>query len=466
MSEGSMRAFWNQVEEIFDPEQPADAELFAEREPSYNPLAELVEVLEVESKAMQRHLVVGSVGNGKTSELQHFGARLAGKRMIILVDLWDHFANTVGDSKALERLQTWELLGLIGLAIHRAGVERFGHEWEKEPKQLERALEDIRKAEDKSGAAIDVAKLSSAMVVTASSVAGAALAGPVGAVIGAATSDTGLAVIKTASDAVKWTWVPGKASREALDDHRVRPVLDAVNAMIMRLQGEYHRRLLLLVDGLDRAGDERARGLFADSALLGQLTCDALWIAPDGVRRLDYAIRGLAVQELCNVPVLERQKPEQPREAGLRFYRALVEKRLEQARSRLRQGPGPSDPFPREHVDRLAYYSGGVTRDFIKMVRLASSKALRADAEAIDGAMVEYALRESRRAKERAMNAGEIELLEQLMLDPQRKLPEGDVAAQLVAEQRLLAYPNETTWYYPHPLLTLALLKPKHGSPS
>jgi len=281
-----------------------------------------------------------------------------------------------------------------------------------------------------------------------------------------AVADTGLKVLDAGADAASWSWYPGKAARKASDDHEARPVLDAVNAMIMTLQGAYGRRLLILVDGLDRAGDERVRTLFAESALLGQLNCDAVWIAPDGVRRLDASIRGLTIQELCNVPVLDRKQPNEPREAGLRFFRSLVTKRLDRARSKLIGSSGPADPFPTELVDELAYYSGGVTRDFIKLVRLATSKALRADAEAIDVTMVEYALRESRRAKERAMNAAEIELLERLMTDPERKLPEGEIAAQLLAEQRLLAYPNETTWYYPHPLLTLALLKPKPSSPS
>ena len=465
MNAGTQRAFWDQIEEIFDPELPAEQALFAEREPDYNPLAELVELLEIETQTLRRYLVVGAVGNGKTSELYHFGAQLAERRMIVLVDLWRHFASTIGDSKALERLQTWELLGLVGVALYRAGVDRFGHKWKHEPKQLQQALEKVRKSEGGEGPEIDVAKLSKAMVVVASAAVGALAAGPAGLALGA-VADTGLKVLDAGADAASWSWYPGKAARKASDDHEARPVLDAVNAMIMTLQGAYGRRLLILVDGLDRAGDERVRTLFAESALLGQLNCDAVWIAPDGVRRLDASIRGLTIQELCNVPVLDRKQPNEPREAGLRFFRSLVTKRLDRARSKLIGSSGPADPFPTELVDELAYYSGGVTRDFIKLVRLATSKALRADAEAIDVTMVEYALRESRRAKERAMNAAEIELLERLMTDPERKLPEGEIAAQLLAEQRLLAYPNETTWYYPHPLLTLALLKPKPSSPS
>lgn len=52
------------------------------------------------------------------------------------------------------------------------------------------------------------------------------------------------------------------------------------------------------------------------------------------------------------------------------------------------------------------------------------------------------------------------------MRNPKRELPGGELALELLHEKRLLAYPNETTWFYPHPLLTLALLEPLPGSAS
>ncbi len=451
------RPFWAEIEVIFDPELPVeDPRLFAERDPAYNPLATLERMLQRQTPTHRKVLVAGTIGNGKTSELHHFATRLSGDRMFVLVDLWRHFQGTVGDAAALKHVETWELLGLLGLAIHRAGEELFGHRWKDEPKLLQKALEELRKADQgDKGPAIDVAKLAKGMVVVAS-LGAAALTGPFGV-----AAATGLAITTTVTDAASWQWKIGFSGRERREDQEIHKVLGAVNAMIMALQSAYNRRLLLLVDGLDRAGEDRMTALFVESGLLGELTCDAVWIAEDSVRRLDSRVRGFAVHELCNVPVLDRADPTQPGR-GLGFFRSLVARRVAVVVEKL--GKGPSAAFPDELVDRLAYYSGGVTRDFIKMIRMIAGEAWDGEAEAITLEMVDYTLRESRRAKERAMHAGEIELLEQLMIDRERKLPDGELAGKLVADQRMLAYPNETIWYYPHPLLTLALLKPKRGS--
>jgi hypothetical protein len=312
------------------------------------------------------------------------------------------------------------------------------------------------------------------MVVAASGAVGALVGGPpgawVGAGIGQRVGETGLAVLDAVAEATSWPWriaVSGKRH----EDQDVRQVLNAVNALIMALQAAYNNRLLLLVDGIDRVHPEnvdRIRALFVDSTLLGELLCDAVWIAPGTIRGLDHQIRGFEIQELCNVPVLDRQDPTSPGHHGLEFFRSLVTKRVTLVREKLDKPgplgqPVPPQPFPSEHVDRLAYYSGGLTRDFVRMIRMAAFEAWDADVDAITAKMVDFTLRETRRTKEAAMNSEEIELLERLMLDPKHELPRGDIAAKLVGQQRLLAYPNDTIWYYPHPLLTLALLKPERG---
>jgi len=53
-----------------------------------------------------------------------------------------------------------------------------------------------------------------------------------------------------------------------------------------------------------------------------------------------------------------------------------------------------------------------------------------------------------------------------VMDDPTHGLPSDTMAFELLRQQRLLPYPNENPWYYPHPLLTLSLLKPAPGSAS
>lgn len=465
-----IRRFWEEVEAIFDPKVAAvDPRLFAERDPQYNPLCHIERALRRPTRTNRKYLLVGTVGNGKTSELYHFADKLGQHRMIVLVDLWRHFQEGVGDPGALSRLEPWELLGLLGIAIYRAGEEHFGHNWGAEPKALEEALEELRKSDQGDGPSIDVVGLAKTMVIAASGTAGALAGGPIAAVaaatLGQDATDAGLAVLESASKSVSWSWRIGLPRFGRREDQDVRQVLDAVNRMILTLQGAYGRRLLLLVDGLDRAADERIKVLFVESALLGDLVCDAVWTAPRSVRRLHgHETRGFEAQELCNVPVLQREDPSRPG-LGLDFYRSLVAKRVAAVRRAL-QSYGPEHPFPDAIVDRLAYYSGGLNRDFVRMVQIAAGEAWDAQVEALTDEIVDFTLLYARRQKEADINSKEIELLESVINDPERRLPEGPMAASLVDQQRLLAYPNETTWYYPHPLLTLELLERRPGSTS
>jgi hypothetical protein len=457
----AIRSFWEEIEAIFDPEVPVeDPALFAERDPAYNPLTHLERVLQRQSRVHRKYLLTGTVGNGKTSELNHFADKLSRHRMIVKLDLWGHFQASVGDTAALTRVEPWELLGLLGLAIYRAGSETFGHVWKNEPKALQKALEELRKDDQDDGPAIDIPKLAKGVAIAAGGAVGAIAGGPAGVLAGSQVVKTGLAVLDTAAETTSWSWRIGVGNRHR-EDQDVRQVLNAVNVMLTTLQLAYQRRLLLLVDGLDRAGLERNRKLVIDSGLLGELNCDAVWIAEGGLRRLDNDIRGFEVQELCNVPVLDRDDPRRPGK-GLAFFRSLVAKRSASAAKNVRGGP--PEPFPEPLIDRLAYYSGGLGRDFVRMIRTAAGEALDRDTPALTPEIVEFTLREARRIKEASLDSEEVALLARLMDDPSRKLPPGDVAARLLAQQRLVPYPNETTWYYPHPLLTLALLKPGTGS--
>lgn len=454
------RKFWEDIEAIFDPEVPVqDAALFAERDPAYNPLVYLERVLQRSTGPHRRYLLTGTVGNGKTSELNHFAAKLSQHRMIVQIDLWRHFQASIGDTKAFTRVEPWELLGLLGLAIFRAGADYFNHKWKGETHALQRALDALRKADQGDGPAIDVPSLARGVAIAVSGVAGGVTGGPAAALAGSQAARAGLKVLDAAISSTDWSWKIGEGKRTR-SDQDVRQVLSAVNAMIMALQGDYDRRLLLLVDGLDRAGPERNRALFIDSGLLGELVCDAVWMAPGGLRRLDNDLRGFEIRELCNVPVLDREDPKHAGEKGLEFFRSLVDKRVAQVRT----PSSPPDPFPVPQVDRLAFYSGGLGRDFVRMIRMAAGEILYTEGNALTPNIVEITLREARRIKEAQINSAEIELLERLMLDPSHKLPPGDLAANLLAQQRLLPYPNDTTWYYPHPLLTLALLRPRCGS--
>ncbi|MEX1364140.1 MAG: hypothetical protein AB1Z98_13515 [Nannocystaceae bacterium] len=460
-----VRSFWQEVGEVFDPKRPVqDPVLFAERKTEYDEMRRLEKLLRRPFDD-QKYLVAGTVGNGKTSSLFRLSSDLTHHRMVVLFDLWSHFQGRVRDVNALDRIEPWELLGLLGLAALRAGEMRFGHRWGSEPKALEAAIAKLREADDGGSAAeIDVAKLTGGLVVAAGGLVGAAVGGPV-----ATAASAGLKVLEVAVEATSWGWRLGAGNKRRTDqDQEVRELVSAVNSIIMKLQSEYGRRLVLVVDGLDRIRDpERLGVLFVQSSLLGEISCDEVFTVPaavfDGAAHEAVAFQS---HELCNVAVLEREDPTKPG-PDMAFFHELVEKRLASISrrwaSRGQAMPCP-DPIPAQTIDELAYYSGGVVREFMRMIVFGASEAWEARASSIDETIVVEVLRHSRSLKESRITKGELELLQQVMDDPRHDLPDGEMARELLREQRLLPYPNERTWYYPHPLLTLVALRP--GNPS
>ncbi len=469
------RAFWQEVERAFDPKRPVqDPALFARREPRYDQVKRLEKLLRRPFDE-QKYLVAGNVGTGKTSALFNLAHNLAADRMVVFVDLWSHFQSRVRDPSALDRLEPWELIGLLGLAIVRAGEERFGHRWKgDEPKALEKAIKALREAEDPDAAAeINIAALAKGIAIAAGGVVGTVTGGPATAVLGAgaakAAVESGLQVLDAAAEATTWTWRVGleRNRRRSDQDAEVRALLHAINRIIMSLQSEY-RRLLLVVDGLDRIRDpDRLSVLFVRSSLLSELVCDQVFTAPTDLLD-DAAQRAVAFRsyDLCNVPVLDRENPSAPG-PGIGFFHELVDKRMRMVQAALtKRGLSvPSEePIPSRVIDRLAYYCGGLVREFVRMIAFAAGEAWEREAEAITDEIVQEVLRDARELKELRITRGEIELLTQVMQDPSHRLPDGTIAHQLLREQRLLPYPNDTPWYYPHPLLTLVLLAP--GQPS
>jgi hypothetical protein len=443
------RSFWEQVERIFDHASPIqDPSLFAARDPWYDPSVDLYERLR-RSSAHSKYLLATTEGSGNTSMLFHLCGRLATDRSVIFFDVYDHFVRRVCDPRAIDRVEPWELLGLLGLAIVRAGEDRFGHRWGNEPKALEQALCRLRQADGGNAAEIDVATLAKGLTIA----------------VGGGTVDTGLQVLDVAPDTRRWSWRIGLTEdRRRLDQEPdVRALLHAVNGLLMQLQRDF-RRLLVVVDGIDRIWDSRRPTvLFSESSLLGELVCDEVITAPcdllSGAARRATTFR---VHALCNVPVLSREDPSKPG-PGLGFFRAMVDKRIETVKSKLAEGglSAPCDaPIPRHVVDRLAYYSGGSAREFVRMVAFAAMEAWDARAEALTDAMVDVTLRDARTPLEFRITSDEIELLERVMLDPEHELPTEPLAYALLQQQRLLRFPNDPPWYYPNPLLTLALLKP------
>ena len=119
----------------------------------------------------------------------------------------------------------------------------------------------------------------------------------------------------------------------------------------------------------------------------------------------------------------------------------------------------PEGSFSTEMVRRLAWCSGGRLRDFMSLVREIAIHGLMDGQAVVSAATIEAVVDDLRREREGGLNADEIDELQRVLDDPKHRLPGGEVALDLLDKHLLLAYPNESTWYLPHPVLTLKLLQ-------
>lgn len=448
----SRRDLWEALFQRFDPEQPAQHPGWRADRP-LSPADAISKALD-RPFGIPRVLLTGTVGTGKTTELVRIAQARAAREFVVFLDLDRHFQEVVGDPAALQQVSPWEVCFLAALALLRSASENLGFSFPKEHlRDLEQAWSALAKASGEVDKApeIDAAKLAKSMVLLASSaVAGAAL-GPAGAV-----ATAGLNTLTAVADAGKWS-VPLGLQKRALPDQdaQMQTLLRCVNVLIGLVQ-QRASKVLLIIDGLDRIeAFDRAKALLLDSRMIGQLNCRMVVCGPFALRR-DGAIANVLgfsdVPPLVNVPVLSQRNPREPGN-GVSFFCDLYARRVPE--------PNAKDLVPQRMLERLAYYSGGRAREFVVFIRRLAEFAWDADAQTATDELVERVLDERRRRRETGLHKGHIKLLEAVANDPDHRLPEDELAYKLLTYGALLPYPDGSEWYYPHPLLTMNLVRVK-----
>ncbi|HLL54518.1 MAG TPA: hypothetical protein VK447_13280 [Myxococcaceae bacterium] len=445
----SRRALWQSLYERFDPELPARGAWRADR--PHTPAKRIIDSLAMPF-GDPRILLTGTVGTGKTTELLRIAETQDQKELVVFLDLYRHFAEVVRDSPALDRISSWEVCFLASLAMVGTAKEKLGYEFPQTYlEDLERAWRKLAKATNTPEVQVDIGAMAKTLAGLAAPAVGAVLAGPPGAAVGASLSVSG----GVAGALKNWVLPLGRSSRFLPDqDADMQTLLACVNVLIGEFQHK-SRRVLFVIDGLDRIRNiERAKELFVDSQLISQLACRVIICAPFALRHhiATPAVRGFEPVVLVNEPVLDHKNPQRHGE-GVGFFCDLFVRRTADM-----EGP---PLIERSLLEELAYRSGGRARDFVRFIRELAKVAWQADVEVASADIVRRVIDEQRRIRETGIHRGHIELLEEIANDPEHRLPANPLAQELLNFQHLLPYPNESEWYYPHPLLTMHLVRPK-----
>lgn len=448
------RKIWETIYERFDPQQPAvNDDWRVERK--YSPARDIVAELARPMGGPKRFMILGGLGSGKSTELHGIAQARSESGPVVFIDLLSHFETRVGDEAALEGLEPWEVILLAGLAVFRAGEAVFDHEWPKELRKRFQAAGEAFGGKDESGRpTFDLAKLSSAVLILAGGAVGAVVGGPVGAGVGA-----GLVSIGEAGKSIQWRFPLGLRNRATSEqDPRIQVLLDAVNSLIGNLQNSYHWKLTLFIDGPDRIKSrERVEALFVDSSLIGMLACDVVTTGPMTLHwgSLRKHVRKFTTKTLANAPVISRSEPRswEPGGAGIELCLEVY---------RRRTAGLPEALIPEPLLRKIAYYSGGRMREFIRLIRETSGPAWDDGLEQASESAVEKAIEVMRMETEGGINSRHMTILRALLANPD-ELPDDELVSEMLNVSLILPYPNQSEWFYPHPLLLKAKLPKPSG---
>lgn len=439
----SPRQLWDEVYGRFDPEEPArSVERRAER--AYSPAEGITRVL-LRNRA-DRFVISGTSGSGLSTELHRIAEQRTRDSLVVFLDVHGHFAERVRDVAALDNVQPWELVLLVGLAVLSAAERRFGHQWSSADRQALNEVVRELAGDDGKLATLDVGKLGSSMAVLAG--------GAAGGVVGAT-----LAVVGEGLAASQWSLPLGIPGRRVRPDQErpVRMLLDTVNHLVDVLQTAYSRPLTVTIDGLDRIRRrETAETLFVHSNLLASLVCATIAVGPLVLCRKGRlsSLHGWQPRILANAPVLRRGAPldwTRPGD-GVAFMEDVFRRRVADL-----DPEGTIIPVPL--LRKLAYFSGGRTRDFVRFIRLLSDRCWDRELAQADAQAVDEVIDERRRVLEAGLNRRHVDLMSAVLADPQHLLPDDDIVDEMLDNWWLLPYPNESEWYQPHPLLMLVKLR-------
>ncbi len=432
---------WERVHKIFNPIEPATAELRVARG-QYNPLLEEIVPRLALRLEHQKYVLAGGIGSGKSTELYATVSQIRNK-LVVLIDLYE-LCNRVASPTALDHLQPAELVGLLGLAIVRAGTDKLNVSWGALGKKFETAIAAINPvSDDRNGPAFDLGKLAQSVTVMVGGIKA------VGEALGAGGS-TALALLGAVAGATTWSWRIGLRDRKRTSDQDppVRAVLQTTNALLDYLRQHTGREVVLLVDGLDRVQNAATfEDLFVESRLLHDLRCDLVASLQLGlVQRYHAQLHWCKTFEFTAVLVAKQNDPTHRDPRGIQFFKDLATQRFNTLGF-------AEPPIPPKLIEALAFSSGGRLRDFISLVREVTVQAMLETASLATTKHIEEAIDGLRRHRESGLNTEHLRILTTVLQDPRHQLPAGDIALELLDRQLLLAYPNNSTWYLPHTIL-------------
>lgn len=514
----AVQMWWAELAKLCEPTgPPEDTNLIVQRPAAWPGLEPIADQLRARSQP-EVHVVTGAKGSGVSTELRFLGLKLHEQRCVVVtLDVWHHFSEVVRDPAAIERLTSWELIVLLGLAAIRVGRDRWHIRWRRESDGLREA---IRTA---TGTDVDVDQLASALGgagapdVRLPSAGGWTL--PMGSFEGwgATTNVDGADVRRVVDELAKvvddgvmammvvrgagfpraqlpffttpflfWNHVvhhahlgalrgglepivseaarmyPGNPvfaryrdpwSRTRTTEEKRAAAAESAGIIISELIRATGREVVFVIDGLDHLPRLSPIGEMIDSLRSADVHADLISTAPQALP--GQSPQSHHVQSFNRLDDVPVLDVHQPTQhgPGVGFLRELLERRL------------ASNPYERPEIsedvlDRLCWASGGRPGECLSLVRSLAERAHDSPGTGMEALTAEV-LRERRSQLAVYVTREGHELLRALLREFVKELPGNETARALYSGGALRLYPvpEGGRRALPHPLLIEGLLE-------
>lgn len=437
----------------FDPVRPQFVNQWFVSRPG-DTLKHLLRLLSPE-RLPQRHILVGQLASGKSSELVKLAAELKEQHnaLVVLFDLTD-----IVD---VERTNPVEVLFLMGAALFKVAQMELPKNNQPDTALLEdlkEGLKTIVHTHTKNTTYdFDLSKLLSGLVV----ITGAMLEGLAGAVTATAATSAMQELFK----AVAKKFSPGRFAsgtnaevvRKLEVEPQVETLIARLNKLIEDVESRIDHPIVLLVDGLDKIRDPNVISLnFLEKQFLNGPKCRVLYTGPLDLyysTQFGETRNRFSIIPFSNIKLRERDGGGK-NEEGYACMRRVVTQRLKSLNFT------PEAVIDTTSLDLLIQGSGGVMRDLIRLVASAVLHAEIAEEPRITERAVYKALNELRIALVAQLDSRDRELLEKVRTTHERVVDDDDESKrfdQLLRNGVILSYINNSSddiWCDVHSALT------------
>ncbi|MBI4850314.1 MAG: hypothetical protein HY819_00665 [Acidobacteria bacterium] len=435
---------WTEIRNTFSPQESVPPhqldKWFVERLNS--PIDTFVELLSPNTNP-ERHILVGQPASGKSSELTKLAAELKKQHdsLVVRFDLVNNLD--------VERANPIEIIFLMGAAIFKSATLELPSATQPDRSlldELQKGLESIvHTYTDNKEFSLDLNKLLEGLVVFS----GATFAGAVGAV-----------AVKGIYDKLKdnFRFVSStntQIARKLEVEPSVEVLIQILNKIIDDVHFKSNRSVVVLMDGLDKLRDlEVIETNFLNNKFLNGPKCHIVYTGP---LDLYYSPAFGEVRSRFNIVPFAHIKLHDRGDSnltypdGFSFMKKVVERRLNSLHLEM------NDIIEPMALNTIIKGSGGVMRDFIRLIQSAALQAQVAKKEKIEIQEAVKVLNELRRQLKAQLTPDYEEILDEVRHTNRRvadKDGRGDKCDLMLRNDLVLNYVNDDIWFDVHSALT------------